>query len=72
MATQQREAVDSVLADLDVEHIPYLCVWNKVYGLHSAPPTTMFLYVSLNVCSCGEFSKLFPGNESVMCRSDAI
>lgn len=29
MAAQQREAVDSVLADLDVGHIPYLCVWNK-------------------------------------------
>ncbi|KAG0603965.1 hypothetical protein M758_10G134400 [Ceratodon purpureus] len=29
MAAQQREAVDSVLNDLDVGHIPYLCIWNK-------------------------------------------
>ncbi|CAK9219060.1 unnamed protein product [Sphagnum jensenii] len=30
MASQQREAVDNVLAELDVNHIPLLCVWNKV------------------------------------------
>ena len=30
MAAQQREAVDNVLSELDVGHIPYLCVWNKV------------------------------------------
>lgn len=30
MAAQQAEAVESVLAELDVEHIPLLSVWNKV------------------------------------------
>lgn len=30
MAAQQREAVDNVLSELDVDHIPHLCVWNKV------------------------------------------
>lgn len=52
MAAQQREAVDRVLADLDVGHIPYLCVWNKVCGLHAAP--TIILYIPECVFVPGE------------------
>jgi hypothetical protein len=49
MAAQQREAVDSVLNDLDVGHIPYLCVWNKVCGLHAGLPSIFKLIFFLHM-----------------------
>ena len=61
MAAQQREAVDNVLNDLDVGHIPYLCVWNKVRSLHAALPSSIFFLCILELTSVTRIGQIIVG-----------